>query len=112
MRVPSWMTFPRAYTWSLLKQQGGRTSAHGLCRAPAHLLGGNIFLVRRDPPPDTEGVRQATVAIAPEHVGERHGRLRTCLDGPGERGVGVRHVQGDARPRHRTLPRPAPHVHG
>src|SRR5262249_21011551 len=60
-----------------------------------HLLRGYVAYVRAYGPVMAERVLELTVAIAPEHVCDRHGDLRAGLNRAGGKGIGIVHVEMD-----------------
>jgi hypothetical protein len=61
--------------------------------AAFHFIGRYVFFVRRNTPLMTERICDFSVAVAPEHVIERHVNLRAIFDGKFECCVDVVHVK-------------------
>src|SRR6516162_7895619 len=87
---------PRKAQWLLL------THGHLLyCfgAAAGHLVRRYVFFVSRDRPGVAEGIYHLAVAVAPEHVHERHLNLGAGGDGLLEERVDVLHVEMDGHRR-------------
>ena len=76
-----------------------------------HLGGSHVLLVGGDGPAMAEGIGQAAIAVAPEHVLRRHDGCRTGSDGALVDRVAVLDIEMDGDRRAADLERPALAAH-